>query len=44
MTGEIVDSGVCHQAYFFDPDGNRSYCTTATRRCRRGLDAPVRDP
>lgn len=21
--GEIVDSGVCHQAYFKDPDGNR---------------------
>jgi catechol 2,3-dioxygenase-like lactoylglutathione lyase family enzyme len=21
--GEIVDSGVCHQAYFSDPDGNR---------------------
>jgi len=20
--GEIVDSGVCHQAYFADPDGN----------------------
>ena len=20
--GEIVDSGVCHQAYFTDPDGN----------------------
>lgn len=22
FTGEIVDSGVCHQAYFADPDGN----------------------
>lgn len=21
--GEIVDSGVCHQAYFADPDGNQ---------------------
>ena len=21
--GEIVDSGVCHQAYFADPDGNK---------------------
>ena len=21
--GEIVDSGVCHQAYFTDPDGNQ---------------------
>jgi hypothetical protein len=20
--GDIVDSGVCHQAYFQDPDGN----------------------
>ncbi len=20
--GDIVDSGVCHQAYFADPDGN----------------------
>jgi len=23
FTGEIVDSGVCHQAYFADPDGNK---------------------
>jgi catechol 2,3-dioxygenase-like lactoylglutathione lyase family enzyme len=22
FTGDIVDSGVCHQAYFADPDGN----------------------
>ena len=22
FTGDIVDSGVCHQAYFSDPDGN----------------------
>jgi predicted enzyme related to lactoylglutathione lyase len=22
FTGDIVDSGVCHQAYFTDPDGN----------------------
>ena len=22
FSGEIVDSGVCHQAYFSDPDGN----------------------
>ena len=22
FSGEIVDSGVCHQAYFEDPDGN----------------------
>ncbi len=22
FAGEIVDSGVCHQAYFQDPDGN----------------------
>jgi catechol 2,3-dioxygenase-like lactoylglutathione lyase family enzyme len=22
FNGEIVDSGVCHQAYFADPDGN----------------------
>jgi catechol 2,3-dioxygenase-like lactoylglutathione lyase family enzyme len=22
FSGEIVDSGVCHQAYFKDPDGN----------------------
>jgi catechol 2,3-dioxygenase-like lactoylglutathione lyase family enzyme len=23
FSGDIVDSGVCHQAYFADPDGNR---------------------
>jgi catechol 2,3-dioxygenase-like lactoylglutathione lyase family enzyme len=23
FSGEIVDSGVCHQSYFTDPDGNR---------------------
>jgi len=23
FTGDIVDSGVCHQAYFADPDGNQ---------------------
>jgi catechol 2,3-dioxygenase-like lactoylglutathione lyase family enzyme len=23
FTGDIVDSGVCHQAYFSDPDGNK---------------------
>jgi catechol 2,3-dioxygenase-like lactoylglutathione lyase family enzyme len=23
FSGEIVDSGVCHQAYFQDPDGNQ---------------------
>ncbi len=23
FAGDIVDSGVCHQAYFTDPDGNR---------------------
>jgi catechol 2,3-dioxygenase-like lactoylglutathione lyase family enzyme len=22
FSGDIVDSGVCHQAYFADPDGN----------------------
>jgi hypothetical protein len=22
FTGEIIDSGVCHQAIFEDPDGN----------------------
>ena len=22
FTGDIIDSGVCHQAYFADPDGN----------------------
>ena len=23
FSGDIVDSGVCHQAYFADPDGNQ---------------------
>ena len=23
FSGDIVDSGVCHQAFFADPDGNR---------------------
>ena len=23
FSGEIIDSGVCHQAYFTDPDGNQ---------------------
>ena len=23
FAGDIVDSGVCHQAYFADPDGNK---------------------
>jgi catechol 2,3-dioxygenase-like lactoylglutathione lyase family enzyme len=23
FTGDIVDTGVCHQAYFTDPDGNQ---------------------
>jgi predicted enzyme related to lactoylglutathione lyase len=23
FSGDIVDSGVCHQAYFTDPDGNQ---------------------
>ena len=23
FTGDVIDSGVCHQAFFTDPDGNR---------------------
>jgi catechol 2,3-dioxygenase-like lactoylglutathione lyase family enzyme len=30
--GDTIDSGVCHQALFEDPDGNCWTSTTATRR------------
>ena len=37
--GEIVDSGVCHQAYFADPDGNK---LILHHRYATNLDGPDR--
>ena len=39
FAGETLDTGVCLMAFFRDPPGTCSCCTTDTPRGRRSADA-----